>query len=198
MSYHLVVGLRERNRRAAMRETQRAALRLFRARGFEAVTVEDIAAEVGIAPSTIFRHFGTKEALVLWDEHDASVEAELVRRLPRQPPLAALRAAFVQTLGGRYADDHEFQRDRVQFIYQTQALHAAAVERQLADQAELTQALTEVLPAADRLAAPLLSGAAMLALDVAIDRWQQGGGRENLSVLLDDAFETLRRLDQIR
>ena len=53
-----------------MRLTQRTALPLFTEQGFDQVTVEDIADQVGMAASTIYRHFATKERIVLWDEHE--------------------------------------------------------------------------------------------------------------------------------
>src|SRR3954454_84004 len=53
-------------RRARIEKT---ALELFRAKGFEQVTVEDVCAEAGVAPATFYRHFGTKEEVVFayWD-----------------------------------------------------------------------------------------------------------------------------------
>src|SRR3712207_3705562 len=55
-----VAGSREQ-RRARI---EAAALELFRARGFDHVTVEDVCAEAGVAPATFYRHFGTKEEVV--------------------------------------------------------------------------------------------------------------------------------------
>lgn len=55
---------RERQR-AQLRETiELTALRLFAERGYEAVTTEAIASEVGISLSTFFRHVATKEELL--------------------------------------------------------------------------------------------------------------------------------------
>ena len=121
-------SLRERNRHNAMRTTQRAALDLFEAQGFEQVTVAEIAEAVGMAASTIYRHFETKEAIVLWDEHDASLDAAFVGAFTRHPPLKAIRTVFVDELGPRYEDDLEFQLRRVQYIYATEAVHLAAGE----------------------------------------------------------------------
>lgn len=196
------MSLRERNRQAAMRETQREALRLFRERGFAQVTVEEIARSLGMAASTIFRHFGTKEAIIIWDEHDVVVDKAIVERFsqrePEQSPLHALRDVFAETLAVRYQHNLDFELDRIGFIYQTEALHAAAIEAQFADRDELTTALESLLSKQHKSAAPLLAGAALLALDVAIEHWQERGGRDNLDVLIHEAFATLENLGTIR
>ncbi len=195
------MGLRERNRRAAMRDTQREALRLFRERGFDGVTVEEIAGHLQMAASTVFRHFGTKEAIVLWDEHDAALDDALATRfsaLRGGAPLHAVRDAFVDTLARRYQGDRDFELERVRFIYATDALHAAAVEAQLADREALTVALARLLSTEQRGAAPLLAGAAMLALDVAIEQWQEARGERDLGALIGAAFATLERLGEVR
>lgn len=57
------VSRQDRSRRTeqALRD---AALRLFRERGVDAVTVGDIAAAAGVAPATIHRRFGDKDGLL--------------------------------------------------------------------------------------------------------------------------------------
>lgn len=185
-----------------MRETQREALRLFRDRGFHQVSVDEIAGNLGMAASTIFRHFGTKEAIVIWDEHDAALDEALAKKLGQhregQNLFHALRDAFVDALARRYQADFDFELDRVSFIYQTEALHASAVEAQFADRDELTRALTNLLSKQHQDAAPLLAGAALLALDVAIERWQDRNGREDLATLIHQAFTTLEHLGTLR
>lgn len=192
-----MAGLRERNRINAMRLTQRAALDLFAERGFDAVTVGEIAEAVGIAVSTIYRHFAGKEAVVLWDEHDPAVEEALIEALTEEPPFVALRRVFVEELGGRYDDDLEFQLRRIRYIYATEQLHAAAVEDDLRNRESLTEGLTHFLSDENEKAAPLIAGAAMLALDVAIDRWQQLEGRTPLGELIADAFDQLAAIDDL-
>ncbi len=59
------IPLRERQRNALRADIQHAALRLFAAQGFDNVTTEAIAEEVGISPSTFFRHVPNKEYLLL-------------------------------------------------------------------------------------------------------------------------------------
>lgn len=191
------MGLRERNRVSAMRATQRLALQRFIDEGFEQVTVESIAADAGMAASTVFRHFGTKEQLVLWDEHEAELERVLARRLGAQPPLQAMRDAFKETLAERYSADLDFQLQRIRFIYATTELHGAAVEADYQARSALTRAFEATLSKRHRRSAALVAGAGLLALDIALERWQQGRATEPLKMCLDDAFRDLSRLEKI-
>ena len=192
-----MMTLREKNRRRMLSETQREAMKLFLSRGFGAVLVDDIAAAVGVAGSTIYRHFKTKESIVLWDEHDEVLDAVLTEHLTKQAPLAAIRDAFVETLAERYQTDFVFQLARVRFIFATPALHAAAIEADFRARDELTRALTQTLSAKHKAAAPLLAGASLLALDVAMDRWQQDKGRHGLDTLIAEEFDRLSNLAAI-
>lgn len=191
------MSLRERNRLSAMRSAQRVALKRFLDEGFDQVTVESIAAEVGMAASTIFRHFGTKEHLVLWDEHDAEIDKAIGRHLTKQPPLLALRDAFNESLVARYSKEQAFQLQRVRYIYATTELHAAAVEADYRARAELTKALQSTLSRRHRKSAALIAGAAMLALDIALERWQASKAKESLKKCIDEAFQDLLRLEAI-
>jgi AcrR family transcriptional regulator len=87
-------SLRERKKartRAALREH---ALRLFREQGYQATTVEQIAAAAEVSPSTFFRYFPTKEDVVLQDDMDTRM-VEAFARQPRDlAPIAAVRAAM--------------------------------------------------------------------------------------------------------
>lgn len=191
------MSLRQRNKHNAMRVTQRAALDLFEARGFDNVTVNEIADAAGVAASTVYRHFATKEAIVLWDEHDADLESAFDQELRRERPLQAIRSVFVGELANRYDEDLDFQLRRVRYIYATEQLHEAAAQVDLHDAAKLTEGLIHVLPKGQRSEARVLAGAAMLALDVAFDRWQQSNGVEPLGELIGQVFDTLGHLDAL-
>lgn len=53
--------LMARRRQSALREIVDVALELFQRNGFEATTVETIAATAGCSPRTFYRYFGSKE-----------------------------------------------------------------------------------------------------------------------------------------
>jgi AcrR family transcriptional regulator len=91
-------SLRERKKartRAAIREH---ALRLFREQGYDATTVEQIAAAAEVSPSTFFRYFPTKEDVVLRDDFDDRMFEAFDRQPPSLTPIGALRAAMRETI----------------------------------------------------------------------------------------------------
>ncbi|MEM9610824.1 MAG: TetR family transcriptional regulator [Actinomycetota bacterium] len=191
------MSLRERNRRNTLTVTQRTAVEMFVANGFDEVKVVDIAAEVGLATSTLYRYFPTKEAIVVWDDHGDAYAEALGSALAEHPPFAALREAFVRSFAGLYDTDREFQLARVRLIYRIPAIHAAAVEADVADRQYLSELLRQHLRSADRDAAVLLAGAASLAADWAFDRWQESGGDTPLASLVATAFDRLGHLDDL-
>ncbi|MFI7362002.1 TetR/AcrR family transcriptional regulator [Streptomyces sp. NPDC050149] len=86
-------GRRERKKAATRQKIADTALRLFLARGYDAVGIRDVAAEADVAVTTLFSHFASKEALVF--EQDPAFEQRLTEavtgRAAHEPLLPALR-----------------------------------------------------------------------------------------------------------
>jgi AcrR family transcriptional regulator len=90
-------GLRERKKARTRVSIREQALRLFREQGYQATTVEQIAAAAEVSPSTFFRYFPTKEDTVLQDDMDTRMLEAFARQPPELAPLAAIRAALRET-----------------------------------------------------------------------------------------------------
>src|ERR1700754_1780188 len=80
-------GLRERKKRQTRAAIAAAALELFRARGFESVTVVEVAAAADVSEKTVFNYFPSKEDLVFWNAEDKlAARADAIRnRVPGVP-----------------------------------------------------------------------------------------------------------------
>jgi AcrR family transcriptional regulator len=59
-SYNPVVGLRETKKLRTRREISDRAMQLFALRGFDRVTVAEVAAAAGVSEKTVFNYFPTK------------------------------------------------------------------------------------------------------------------------------------------
>lgn len=118
--------LRERKRLAAMRRVQTVALDRFEREGFDAVTIEQIAAEAEVSPSSVYRYFGTKEMLVIWDEYDPAALAAIVAELDRYPPLEAVRRVVEATVVQAFTDDRERILRRLRLAYRHPSIEAAS------------------------------------------------------------------------
>src|SRR5919197_6500938 len=86
------VGLRERKKRQTREAIAETARRLFSERGFERVTVAEIARAAGVAEKTVFNYFPTKEDLVYWRLE--SFEDELLETIRGRQPGESILAAF--------------------------------------------------------------------------------------------------------
>ena len=173
-----------------MHRVQRVAVPRFAERGFSGVTVEEIAAEADVAPITIYRHFGTKERLVLWDEFNPPILEEIAVGLQRQPPLEAIRAALATLLDEVYAREAPMALARASLIEREPSLMAAAA----LDSRGFAAAIAELIHAAGarRFEARVLAEAAVAALGAAVTEWQQRAGETPLGDLIDQAFAALQ------
>src|SRR3954453_12037237 len=138
---------RARKKARTIEEIRTAARAMFAARGFESVTIADIAAAADVAVQTVFNHFPTKEDL-FFDGRTPWVDgaAEAVRSRPASvPPLRALREYLVGTvavLADPQAD--EARRSFVATIEASSTLRARELEGVREAERRLCEALVEV------------------------------------------------------
>ena len=90
--------LREKKKHRTRSRLAEAALDLFEEKGFDATTLEEVAAAAEVSPRTLFRYFPTKRDLIFGEAQ--SYLARLLDRVRERPateaPLLALTEAFVE------------------------------------------------------------------------------------------------------
>jgi AcrR family transcriptional regulator len=96
------IGLRERKKARTRQVIADAAARLFAERGYERVSVAEVARAAEVSEQTVYNYFQTKEALVT--DLDEPLQAELCRlireRDPGSTPAAAIRAVALDSVDG--------------------------------------------------------------------------------------------------
>src|SRR4051812_11859685 len=88
-----MTGLRERKKEQTRRHIAETARRLFGERGFEDVTVAEIARAADGSVQTVFNYFPTKEDLVYWrlGAFESELLASVRERAAGEPALAAFK-----------------------------------------------------------------------------------------------------------
>lgn len=118
--------LRERKRLRTMRRIQSVALDLFEEHGFDEVTIERIAERSEVSPSSIYRYFGTKEKLVIWDEYDPMGLQAIMEELHDHPPLEAVRRVVTELMMEAFEGDEERIHRRMRLAFTYPSIEAAS------------------------------------------------------------------------
>ncbi|MFG3119947.1 TetR/AcrR family transcriptional regulator [Streptomyces sp. NPDC048197] len=146
-----MAGLRERKKAQTRQRIAAVAWQLFAERGFEAVTVNEIAEAAEVAKATLFAYFPTKESLALQGVGDDDLAGIVTRRPAGQSPLEALRAHFRALAAGPMTGlDPEVLVSRIRVIFDSPALSAAANALLYQQRQQLAEALkTEAVAAGE-------------------------------------------------
>ncbi len=187
-------GLRERKRRALRDQLTDAAYALVEQRGFEAATVDAIAEAADVSRTTAFRHFPTKEDLLLgWlDDVRERLTAELQARPPGEPPLAAVRHALA-ALSAVYVAHRERTLRLARLAAGRPSVRARYLERKARWEELIAADVARRLgvDAAADLRPRLVAQSALAGASAATDLWLAGGGRGDLPALVDEALSLL-------
>ncbi|MDH6220171.1 TetR family transcriptional regulator [Streptomyces pseudovenezuelae] len=150
-------GLRERKKAQTRKRLADTAFTLFRERGFENVTVAEIAEAAEVAVSTLFAYFPCKEALVFdaEDEYDRALTAAVRDRAAGVSMLDALEAHLMPV--AQPTADGPSGEDFVELVKSTPALleYAGRVRRNWEASLAATLAQEAGIPEHDLLATTL-------------------------------------------
>lgn len=185
------MGLRERKKRRMYEVVSETAVRLFLEKGFDAVSVAEVAAAAGISKPTLFRYFPAKEDLVL--HRIADHETEAARVVAQGPtPIAALRRHFLDGLERddpvTGLNDHPQVLAFHSLLYGTPSLVARVYAYQQRSEDALAQALGGGLEA--RLAAGQIVAVQRI---LALDNWRRIAAGEQVDEVRPDAVAAAER-----
>jgi AcrR family transcriptional regulator len=146
-----VEGLRERKRRAARESIAATARQLFAERGFDAVTVSQVAAAAEVSEKTVFNYFPTKEDLAFAgrEEGVARLVADLTERPPGSSILDVFRALTSTVLDAFVAPGDESLLTVAKIMRNSPALQQRLTVGWEAGAAAIATAVAETSGAAD-------------------------------------------------
>lgn len=192
-------GLRQVKKARTRQRLVEVAVTLFEDRGFDEVTVEEIADAALVSPRTFYRYFGSKEG-VLSDEQDRRLDllrGAIAAHPAGEPPLAALRAGVLALARRTEVDDVELSRRRMRLVESTPSLgvHRRADLQPLWEQviAEAIAARLGVDPDTD-VRPRLLAGVGLAVLSSLGQTFQAATSPDDLESLVVARFALLADL----
>ena len=188
-------GLRERKKARTRASLREHALRLFREQGYQATTVEQIAAAAEVSPSTFFRYFPTKEDVVLQDDMDTRMVAAFEQQPPGVGPIAAVRGAAREMLTSYTGTDLDVIRETTRLTMTVPEVRARALDefaRTITVLAEAVSKRTGRAP--DDLAVRTVAGAiigVIMSITMPWENWSDGTSFEDTFARIDEALALL-------
>ncbi|MFI6509327.1 TetR/AcrR family transcriptional regulator [Streptosporangium sp. NPDC050855] len=189
--------LRTQRRVQTQRAIQAHAVRLFTERGYDATTVTDVAEAAGVSPMTVYRHFPTKEDLVLVDQNGRLVAERIVASADTRPLVRRIGRALVDSAaaltGDGGGDDptagRRFLLARLRLMISTPALRARHLDNHYALQQAIVDALGDEAADPDAaFRARVAAGACLAALHTALVHWAEDDGRTELPGVITKAL----------
>ncbi|ARP99144.1 TetR family transcriptional regulator [Pseudorhodoplanes sinuspersici] len=183
-------GLRERKRRETLQRISEVGLGLFMAKGYDATTLDEIAAEAGISRRTFFYYFESKEDIILaYVGVFAEALKTAVRESTASTPLGTVQDALTKVFG-------RIETSKllaiVRFMHESMTLRVKR-RKDLQFEQAIFETLCEIWPAKSRRARlRLVTMASIGAMRVAVGAWSEQNGKRPLASHIRDAFHDLK------
>lgn len=166
-----------------------AALDLFELHGYSATTTTQIAERAGITQMTFFRHFPTKESVLVSDPFDPQIAAAVGVQPPDLPPFERVRCGLLWAVTQLPTREDALARRRVALVAAVPILRGA-----VAASMQLTQdAIVDVLvdQGVDRFAAIVATAACLGAISAALLAWSDLPDGTSLRDVVEGALNGL-------
>jgi AcrR family transcriptional regulator len=179
------VTKRERTRQALLA----AALGLFAERGFADTTVAAIAERAGVTEMTFFRHFPSKDSVLVDDPYDPLMAQAIAGADPALHPMRAVVAGVRDAWAAVPAPAAAAVRERLRVVAVTPGLRGALARNSVATEQAIAGALrSRGVPARPAL---VVAAAAVAAVNAALLDWSAGEGGETLDEAISSALDSL-------
>ncbi|MFF5974115.1 TetR family transcriptional regulator [Streptomyces sp. NPDC012769] len=186
-------SLRERKKLKTRAAIRKATYRLAAEQGWEAATVERIAAAAEVSASTVLRYFPVKEDILLTDDQDELLVDRLRARPAGEDPLDSLRAVVLDAVTAALDREPEETRLRARLMVEIPAVRARLTETTAETGRLLSGAVAERTGRApDDLEVRVFTAAVLGALREATVFWAERGRGDDLVALLDRTVDTLK------
>ncbi|HEY8938643.1 MAG TPA: TetR family transcriptional regulator [Cellvibrio sp.] len=184
-------GLRERKRRETLQRITEVGIRLFIEKGYDATTLDDIAAGADISRRTFFYYFKSKDEilLALQSGMGEALIAALQDGLEGKRPIDAVRNAIIKVCAPFPAADM-IAIDRL--MRSSEAVQARKQATYIQQEKILFEALRKQWPESEReTGLRLVAMSAVGAMRLAFDTLSREGGKRPIVTLLNESFDAL-------
>ena len=190
----VATGLRERKRQQTRERLTRAAMALFLDRGFEATTLDDIAAAAEISRRSFFHYFASKEDVVFaWQEDSTSA---LVAAVASRPATESMLVAAENAIAAMV---RQLEPGEAIAMAQLKRDNPALQARDQVKYEKLERALAEALGKraghkTEKLEARLVAMIATGAMRIGGELWAADGAREKPEAQAKRIFAAIRAI----
>jgi AcrR family transcriptional regulator len=170
---------------------EQAALELYRERGFDQITVTEIAERAGLTERTFYRYFADKREMLFWGQDRLrELYARTIAAAPESAAPLEMVAAALEAAVPVFHERREIARERQSVI----VAHPELQERELLKRATLATAMADALRrrGVPDPAASLAAEVGSIAFSAAFTRWVSAPGEPDLTQLIREAFEEIK------
>ena len=167
----------------------RAALELFDERGYDSTTASAIAERAGVTEMTFFRHFPSKDSVLIADPYDPLIAEAITHQPAELSPLAAAMGAIADGWKAVPSPANSEVRERLRIVARTPSLRGAIARNNARTEEAIAGALTD--RGTPKTEARIAAAATMAALSAALLDWADGDDPD-LGTAIDAARRVLR------
>ncbi|KJK46866.1 hypothetical protein UK23_22175 [Lentzea aerocolonigenes] len=188
------MGLRETKMERTRQLIAETAFDLFVAQGYDATTIEQIAAAAEVGTRTLYRYYATKEALVVsFVENGLNAAMAAFEAQPDETPLPEALYAVVDSVEQTITANPARLLALYQIFHRTAGLRAGLADLDWSWRQRLAQ---EVLRRSDGtrdvLFATLTAASTMNVIEVVVQTWTADGGRTEIADITRSVLKLLR------